>query len=41
MNPNTSERSDAGVSILQEVFGFVKERGVGKDGTSCPHLCTL
>jgi len=24
MNPNTSERSDAGISIEQEVFGFVK-----------------
>jgi hypothetical protein len=25
MNPNTSERSDAGISIVQEVFGFVKD----------------
>jgi len=26
MNPTPSERSDTGISILQEVFGFVKEK---------------
>jgi hypothetical protein len=34
MNPNTIERSDAGISIVQEVFGFVKrncpERSEGR-----------
>jgi hypothetical protein len=28
MNPNTSERNDAGISISQELFGFVKEKPV-------------
>jgi hypothetical protein len=29
MNPNTHEHTDAGISIAQEVFGFVKRNLCG------------
>ena len=49
MIPNTiGERSDAGNSILQEVFGFVKRnmsgakrrKGWERGGSPCPRLST-
>ena len=36
MNPNTIGACDAGISILQEVFGFVKKNYPERSGGRAP-----